>query len=77
MDLVLSFASQDNTQMYFRQVYNPGETAAMLTWRPERLGHMCYLDEQLSTAFLHSGLASCQSMSRTAWECMADFDARQ
>ena len=38
------------------QVYNPGETAAMLAWRPERLGHMCCLDDQLSATMQQSGL---------------------
>jgi len=31
------------------QVFNPQETGKVLDMKPERLGHMCYLDESLET----------------------------
>lgn len=55
LDLLVSCVSL-NSEVACRtpQVYNPAETAAMLAWRPERLGHMCCLDERLSATFMAS-----------------------
>lgn len=44
------------TTLHFAEVYKPSESKAMLDFRPDRLGHVCYIDEELKKQVLSSGI---------------------
>lgn len=42
--------------LHAAEVYNSQETAAMLAWKPDRLGHMCCMDDAIKQQFIASGI---------------------
>jgi len=44
------------TTIHFAEVYNPDESKEMLDFKPDRLGHVCYLNDELRTHVLNSNI---------------------
>jgi len=51
---MVHFFAKENESCLWLQVYNPSETKQILDFRPDRLGHMCCLDDDLEKHFYRS-----------------------